>query len=142
MIQANKVLGFEDVDKKINKKLQRLKTRYLVLMVQWLLLLLIQKSQRLKILDITSLSTKATLNPKIREIENKISNAASFIYITGFNRLTKIDFDARIKAATKNLVSESQLDTALDIADKSREEIYKVQIMYHEIKLFSTVQIF
>ena len=95
-------------------------------MVQWLLLLSIQKSQRSKVFDITSLFTKATLNTKITEIENKIIDVTSFICITEFNRLTKKGFDARIKAATKSLVCESEVDTALDIADKNREEIKKV----------------
>ena len=97
-------------------------------MVQWLLLLSIQNSQRSKILDITSLFNKATLNTKLREVENKIIDITSFICITEFNRLTKKGFDARIKAATKSLARESEVDTALDIADKNREEIKKCRI--------------
>ena len=76
---------------------------------------------------ITSLSTNATFNTKTREIENKIPDTTGFIGITECNKLTKIGFDARIKEATKSLKSKSQVDTALDIADKNRETIYKIK---------------
>ena len=75
--------------------------------------------------DITSISTKATLNTKTREIENKIPDTTGFIATTGFNRLTNIRFDARMKEATESLASKDRVTTALDIADRNRENIQK-----------------
>ena len=64
----------EDIDKKIpiatTQKLQRLKTRYLVLLDLLLLLLSIQKPQKL-MADITNRVTKAILNPKATLTEKK-----------------------------------------------------------------------
>ena len=39
--------------------------------------------------------------------------------------LTKISSDARIKEAMKSTASKSQVDIALDIADKNSEKIFK-----------------
>ena len=75
--------------------------------------------------DITSISTKATLNTKTREIENKIPDTTGFIATTEFNRLTNIRFDARMKEATESLASKDRVTTALDIADRNRENIQK-----------------
>ena len=49
MIQANKVLGFEDVDKKINKKITEIEN---------------------KIPSVNGSVTTATVNTKVLEIEN------------------------------------------------------------------------
>ena len=40
-----------------------------------------------------------------------------------FKRLAKIRFDARVKQEGKSLASKSQVDNALDKADKNREKI-------------------
>ena len=91
-----------------------------------------QKPHRLKyiyiyIFDITNLATKAALNTKATEIGNKILYSTSFITRPEFNRLTKINFNARMKQEAKSLASTGQVDTALDIADKSREKLKKLQ---------------
>ena len=64
-------------------------------------MLLIQKSQRLKI---------KYLIPEV------------FFTNPAFTRLTKIIFDASLTEAAKNLASKSQVDNAIDIANKSREK--------------------
>ena len=69
--------------------------------------------------------TTTTLNTKHIQIENKIPDTKGSFRSPEFNRLTKISFDARIKEATKSLVSKSQVDNALDIADKNREKVKK-----------------
>ena len=73
---------------------------------------------------ITNLATTAVLNTKATEIENKELDIAGFITTS---RLSKISFDSRIKEAAKSVARKSQLDNALDIADKSREKIRKLQ---------------
>lgn len=52
---------------------------------------------------------------------------APHIFFTAFefNILTKISSDARIKEAMKSTASKSQVDIALDIADKNSEKIFK-----------------
>ena len=42
--------------------------------------------------DITSISTKATLNAKTRETENKIPDTTGFVATTEFNRINKYAF--------------------------------------------------
>ena len=75
-----------------------------------------------KIPETTNLATKAALNTKATETENKISDTTGFI---DFNRLAKISFDAKLKKYEKSLASKSPGHTALDIAYKSREKIKK-----------------
>ena len=75
--------------------------------------------------DITSISTKATLNTKTRKIENKIRDTTGFIATSEFNRLTKIRFDVRMKEATKSLASKARVTIALDIAGRNRQNIQK-----------------
>ena len=77
--------------------------------------------------DITTLATKAALNRKATYIENKIPDTTDFITTPEFNTLAKISSDARMQKAAKSLASKSQVDSALDIADKSREKIKKLQ---------------
>ena len=45
-----------------------------------------------------------------------------FITAPELNRLTETSFDAIIKKAAKSLASKSQVDTALDTADKNRKK--------------------
>ena len=113
---------FEDVDKKIPNssglvkktdwisddfclvtKPQRLKTKYLILLIWLWWLLWIQKPHKFKckIPDIPNLAIKTALNPKVTEIENKILDTIGFINTQQFNRLTKISFDARMEKAAK-----------------------------------------
>ena len=75
-----------------------------------------------KIPDITTLATKAALNRKATEIENKIPGTTAFFTTPEFNTLAKISSDARMEKAMKSLASKSQVGNALDIADKSREK--------------------
>lgn len=49
-----------------------------------------------KIRDFTNLATKTAANKESTEIENKIFDATGSI-TSGFNRLTKISFGARVK---------------------------------------------
>ena len=65
--------------------------------------------QSKKITGITNLATKASLNKKVTEIGNKISDTIGFITTPEFNRLTKISFDARIKQEAKSLASKIQV---------------------------------
>ena len=61
-----------------------------------------------------------SLNRKATEIENKIPDTAGFITAPEFKRLLKINFDARMRKATKSLSSNSQVDAA---QDKNRKNI-------------------
>ena len=78
-----------------------------------------------KIPDITNLGTESAFNKKVKKIENKITDTATFINSFEFNRLTKTNFDARMKEATKKLASKSEVKNALDLGDKNREKIQK-----------------
>ena len=80
-----------------------------------------------KIPGITNLATKTALNTKATEIGKKILYSTSFITRPEFNRLTKINFNTRMKQEAKSLASTGQVDTAaLDIADKNREKMKKL----------------
>ena len=61
------------------------------------------------------------------QIESKIPDTASFITTSGFNISTKVSFHVEMKEAAKSLVNKSQVDDALDIADKNREKLIKCQ---------------
>ena len=65
----------------------------------------------MKVRDITNLATRAIFNTKVTEIENKIPDITGSLTTPGFNRLTKICFDARMKEATNILASKSQVDS-------------------------------
>ena len=52
----------------------------------------ITKKQNKKIPSVTGLVTTASLNVKVTEIENKISDTTDFITTPEFNRLTKINY--------------------------------------------------
>ena len=67
-----------------------------------------------KIPDITYLAAKTNLCVKATEIENKIPYTVSFIATPKFNRLTKTSVTAKIKDATKILVSKSKVYNAFD----------------------------
>ena len=60
----------------------------------------------------------------IREpkIEKKIPDTTSFTTTPEFNRLTKLSFDVSMKEAVKSLASKSQVDTALDTANKNSKK--------------------
>ena len=61
------------------------------------------------------------MNKKATTIETKIPDTTGFITTPEFNRLAKINFDARTKQAAKSLASKIQAD-ALGLADKNREK--------------------
>lgn len=44
-----------------------------------------------------------------------------------FNRLRKINFDARMKQEAKSLGSKNQVDTALDIVHKKEKKFKKIK---------------
>ena len=71
-------------------------------------------------LDITNLATKADFNTKTTEIENEISDTTGFIATPTFNKLTKTNFNARIKQETRSFANKSQVDATLDIASKNK----------------------
>lgn len=67
-----------------------------------------------KIPGVINLATKAALNTKTTEIKNKIVDTTDFMTIA---KLTKIDFDARIKQEAKSFANKIRIEIALDIAD-------------------------
>ena len=69
-----------------------------------------------KISDITNLATKATRNTKATENEKKILDTTSFITNSKFSGFKNL----KMKEAVKTLASKSQVDSAIDIADKNR----------------------
>ena len=77
---------------------QKLKTIYLVLLDQVLLLPSIQKQQKLnKILDITDLAKKVALISKVEEIESKIYNINNLTTKTALNSKS-IEAECKIPA--------------------------------------------
>ena len=80
--------------------------------------------------DISNLVTKTVLIIKAREIVSEIPDTTGFITTPEFNGLTKTSFDVRIKEAAKGLARKSQVDNALDKADKSREKWLKSRHLY------------
>ena len=71
---------------------------------------------------ITNLDYKTTI---IIKAGNKIPDTTGFITTPEFNRLSKINFDARKKESTRSFASESQIDTTLDVADQNRKKFLK-----------------
>ena len=71
---------------------------------------------------ITNLDCKAFI---IIKAGDEIPDTAGFITIPEFNRLSKINFDARKKESTRSFASESQIDTTLDVADQNRKKFLK-----------------
>ena len=92
MIRTNLVL---------KKRLKMLKKRYPIL---------VSHSRRL-------ITTKKWQWLKTQRFKTK-----RFITAPELNRLTETSFDAIIKKAAKSLASKSQVDTALDTADKNRKK--------------------
>ena len=80
------------------------------------------KLQRLKIEipNITNMATKTALNTKVKEIENRIPHIIIFVNAPEFNRLVKINFDARMKEAAKDLATKGDMRNALNIGKQNR----------------------
>ena len=57
----------------------------------------------INISGIVNRATKAALNTKATDIENKTPDTKGFITPPEFSKLTKIHFDARMKETTKRL---------------------------------------
>ena len=57
-----------------------------------------------------------------------MADTKAFITTPDFNWLTKINFEAKMKEETRCLAGKFQIDTDLEIADKSRERIKKLQL--------------
>ena len=77
--------------------------------------------------DFTNLATKPALNTKAIKIENELSYTIGFVVTFELNRLTKINSDAKMKEAVKNLAIKSQVQNALDISDKIEKKLKKNQ---------------
>ena len=74
------------------------------------------------------MATKAALNTKATEIENKLrDDTTDFITTLEFNRLTNISFDVRIIEAAKIFACKNQVNNRLYTAGKNREKIKKLQ---------------
>ena len=54
---------------------------------------------------------------KATEFENKISNATSVIFTPEYDRLAKLNFDARIKEVTKNIATNDYIMLILHYND-------------------------
>ena len=67
------------------------------------------------------------MNTKATEIENKIPNTSSFISTPEFNRSRKISFKARTKKARKSFGSKTGVKNVLDLGDKIRRKIEKIE---------------
>ena len=76
-----------------------------------------------KIPNITKLATKAALNRKVTEIENKIPHSGSLIATLEYNRLPKVNFHATSKKAEKSFTSKTEVKkNALGLSHKNREK--------------------
>ena len=60
---------------------------------------------------------------KDTEIGNKMSLTNSFIAIPEFNRLTKINFHARMEKPIKCFASKTDVNNARDLVDKIERKI-------------------
>ena len=83
------------------------------------------------------MATKAALNTKATEIENKLlDDTTDFITTLEFNRLTNISFDVRIIEAAKIFACKNQVDNRLYTAGKNREKIKKLQEKIKKLQTF------
>ena len=73
--------------------------------------------------NITILDANTALNTHAREIEKKITDTEGFIFTPKFSISKKVNFNARMKEATKTIANKIQVNTALYIADKVRKKI-------------------
>ena len=78
--------------------------------------------------DVNNLVTKDIVNTKTTEIQSKTPDTQAFITTPDFNWLTTINFEAKMKEETSCLSGKFQIDNDLEIADKSREMIKKLQL--------------
>ena len=78
-----------------------------------------------KIPDIP-IAIQADLNTKATEIEKKVPDTTRFITTPESIRLTKTNFDATMKQESRSLASKMSC-TALDIADKIEKKIRNLQ---------------
>ena len=65
------------------------------------------------------------VDQKIEDVDKKIPDTSIFIETKDFNRLTKINVNARIEEASRNLGFKDHVETALDLGDKNGEKIKK-----------------
>ena len=61
------------------------------------------------------------VDQKIEDVDKKIPDTSIFIETKDFNRLTKINVNARIEEASRNLGTKDHVETALDLGDKNRK---------------------
>ena len=60
-------------------------------------------------------------------VENEIPDASYFINTHKVNRLTKMNFDARMKEAAKTLSSKTEASNALYLENKNKKKTEKLQ---------------
>ena len=73
------------------------------------------------------MDSQTALNTEATETENKQPDTTGFNTTPEFNKLTKTPFDWRMKKSSKTTCKENQVDNALDIADKNREDMKRLQ---------------
>lgn len=71
----------------------------------------------------TGLVKQNSLHAKVKEIEDKIPGSYKFVTTRGFDKLTNISFDTKMKEAMKFLTTESGIKNALHVIDKKKKKI-------------------
>ena len=56
-------------------------------------------------------------------VEEKIPDASNFINTHNFNKSTKVNFNAKMAEAPKDIAIKNQVETALDLGDGNRNKI-------------------
>ena len=75
-------------------------------------------------------SDKVNLKKMIEDVDKKITDTTKFIETQYFNKLTKLNFDARMAETSEYLATKNQVETEIDLKDKNREKIkQKVQTL-------------
>ena len=75
----------------------------------------------------TTDSDKQNLEKKSEEVDKMIPDTIEFIVTQDFNRLTKMNFTARMAEALKNFATKKQVENAFELGYKNREKIEKLQ---------------
>ena len=70
-------------------------------------------------------SHKQNLGKKTKDIDKKIPGTSKFTAVQESNRLTKINFIARIVEESKNVATTKQVENILDLGNRNREKIKK-----------------
>ena len=70
----------------------------------------------------TTYPDKENLEKKIENVDIKISNTSKFIVTQNFNSLTKMNFNARMAEASKNLRTKKPVEKSLYLGNKDRQK--------------------